>query len=162
LNGGIVEAAGFGQLAIHRDNLCGGRIEPEFEVLLDYNLVSHCGSRLYRDAALVRLITVLQRFDKLFPLYYMPCANEKSLERGSARKLDDARIPLSVISRQSPFAKSMDFLKRFFKWPRVITKDSEEHGLHQLPATFQSPTLRQPIDKGKWQTCSGCGRQIPV
>src|SRR5262249_30868852 len=59
LNGGVVEAAGFGQLAIQRDNLSVGGIEPVFEVLLDYNQVSHCGSRLYRDAALVRLVTVL-------------------------------------------------------------------------------------------------------
>src|SRR5262245_12665272 len=58
LNGGVVEAAGFGQLAIQRDNLSVGRIESVFEVLLDYNLVSHCGSPLYREAALVRLVTV--------------------------------------------------------------------------------------------------------
>jgi uncharacterized protein len=31
-----------------------------------------------------------------------------------------------------------------------------------LPATFQSQPLWHPIDKGKWQTCSGCGRRIPV
>ena len=71
-------------LTIHRDNLSGGRIGPEFEVLLDYNLVSHCWSRLYRDAALVRLVTVFQRCDELFLLSYRRCANEKSLERGSA------------------------------------------------------------------------------
>src|SRR5262245_35683916 len=59
LNCGVVEATGFGQLAIQRENLSGGRVEPVFEVLLDYNQVSHCGSRLCRDAALVRLVTVL-------------------------------------------------------------------------------------------------------
>ena len=58
--------------------------------------------------------------------------------------------------------KLMGFLKRFFKGPRGMTKELEERGYHHLPATFQSPTLGQPIDKGKWQTCSGCGRQIPV
>jgi hypothetical protein len=36
-----------------------GRIEPVFEVLLDYNPVSHCGSRVNRDAALVRLVAML-------------------------------------------------------------------------------------------------------
>jgi len=58
--------------------------------------------------------------------------------------------------------KLMGFLKRFFKGPRGMTKQLEEHGYHRLPATFQSPTPRRPIDKGKWQTCSGCGRRIPV
>jgi hypothetical protein len=48
--------------------LSGGRIEPVFEVLLDYNLVSHCGSRLYRDAALVRLVTVFKHCFEPFPL----------------------------------------------------------------------------------------------
>jgi hypothetical protein len=56
--------------------------------------------------------------------------------------------------------KLMGFLKRFFKGPRGMTKELEGRGYHHLPATFQSPPLRQPIDKGKWQTCSGCGRQI--
>src|SRR5262245_66644415 len=55
--------------------------------------------------------------------------------------------------------KLMGFLKRFFKGPSGMTKELEER---HLPATFQSPILRQPIDKGKWQSCSGCGRQIPV
>src|SRR5262245_10718703 len=66
LNCSVVEAAGFGQLAIQRDNLSGGRIESVFEVLLDYNPVSHCGSRLYRDAALVRLVAVFQLCDEPF------------------------------------------------------------------------------------------------
>jgi hypothetical protein len=59
LNGGVVEAAGFSKLMIKRGDLCAGRIEPVFEVLFYYNLISHCGSRLIREAALVRLVTVL-------------------------------------------------------------------------------------------------------
>jgi hypothetical protein len=59
LNCGVIEAAGFGQLMIERGNLRAGRVEPVFEVLFDYNPVSHCESRLIRDAALVRLVTVL-------------------------------------------------------------------------------------------------------
>ncbi len=61
LNGGVVEAAGFGKLVIKSDNLSAGRIKPVFKVLFDYNPVSHCGSGLDRDAALVRLVTVFQR-----------------------------------------------------------------------------------------------------
>jgi hypothetical protein len=92
LNGGVVEAAGFGQLAIHRDNLSGGGIEPIFEVLLDNNPVSHCGLRIYRDAALVRLVTVFQYYFELFLLYYQRFTNERNLERGSARRLADAKF----------------------------------------------------------------------
>src|SRR5262249_22732690 len=92
LNGGVVEAAGFGQLAIQRDNLSVGRIEPVFEVLLDYNPVSHCGSRLYRDAVLVRLVTVFQHCFEPFLLYYGRFTNEMSIERGSARRLADAKF----------------------------------------------------------------------
>jgi len=92
LNSGVVEAAGFGQLAINRDNLSGVRIEPLFEVLLEYNPVSHCGSRLNRDAALVRLVTVFQHCFEPFLLYYKRFTNERSLERGSARRLADAKF----------------------------------------------------------------------
>jgi hypothetical protein len=59
LKGGVIEAAGFGKLTIKRVNLHASRIEPVFEVLLYYNLISHCESRRFRDAALVRLVIVL-------------------------------------------------------------------------------------------------------
>src|SRR6266511_1291832 len=46
LQGCIVTAAGFGQLGIERNRLGGARIEPVFEILFDYKLGIHCGSRL--------------------------------------------------------------------------------------------------------------------
>src|SRR5262249_45657784 len=46
LQGCIVKAASFGQLGIERNPLGGARIKPVFEILFDYNLGVHCGSRL--------------------------------------------------------------------------------------------------------------------
>src|SRR5262249_24378067 len=107
LNGGVVEAAGFGQLAIQRGNLSGGQVERVFENLLDYNLVRHFRAYFCPDAALFRLVTVFRHCFEPFLLYYKCFTDERGLERGSARRLADARIPLSAISRQSPFAKLM-------------------------------------------------------
>jgi hypothetical protein len=59
LNRAIVEATGFGQLAIERNGLCGAGVEPVFKILFDYNFSTHCGSRLNRDAALAKLKAVL-------------------------------------------------------------------------------------------------------
>jgi hypothetical protein len=57
---------------------------------------------------------------------------------------------------------AMDFLKRLFKRSCNARNKLERHAYHHLPATFQSQTPKQPVDKEKWQMCDGCRRQIPV
>ena len=35
-------------------------------------------------------------------------------------------------------------------------------GYHQLPATIQSHTPREPVNKNAWKPCERCGRLIPM
>jgi hypothetical protein len=56
----------------------------------------------------------------------------------------------------------MDVLRRLFRRSQNTGKEWREHGYHQLPSTLQSATRRESVDKGNWQICGGCGRQVPV
>src|SRR5882672_11433843 len=91
LNGGVVEAAGFSQLAIKRGNLRAGRVESVFEVLFDYNLISHCGSRRFRDAALVRLVIVLPALLRAVSILLQVAEFKKGIARSR-----DARFCVST------------------------------------------------------------------
>jgi hypothetical protein len=126
LNCGIVEAASFGKFIIERDNLRAGRVEPVSEILFYYNLISHCESRLIRDAALVRLVTVLvARLRAVFILLHVAEFRKGIVLREALRTMRafpcqlKQGSPLSQKLWAKLLASAISIASRSTKWPIV-------------------------------------------